>query len=234
MGYDTAPPPDELEPLLSAERLGTYHRHAPAWGVPPISLYLLGGELAASFHRDLGVAEVVLRNALNDQLTERYGPRWWADEQLLDDRGQAAIAKAWTDARCSEDGPSGRLVAQLAMGFWVHLLESGGYVGKKPFRRRRYYDATLWRPALRFAFPNSTGIRSEVHAVAHRVYALRNRISHCEPIVGGVRIPGTTIRRSPAEIHDDIVTLVRWVSAPVGDWLAVRSHTPVLLRDAPN
>ncbi|MEU6264204.1 hypothetical protein [Saccharopolyspora shandongensis] len=123
MGYDAAPPPDELEPLLSAERLGTYHRHAPAWGVPPISLYLLGGELAASFHRDLGVAEVVLRNALNDQLTERYGPRWWADEQLLDDRGQAAIAKAWTDARCTEDGSSGRLVAQLAMGFWVHLLE---------------------------------------------------------------------------------------------------------------
>ncbi|WP_190820498.1 hypothetical protein [Saccharopolyspora pogona] len=120
------------------------------------------------------------------------------------------------------------------MGFWVHLLEAGGFVGKKPLRKRRYYDATLWRPALRHAFPNSTGIRGDVHAVAHRVYALRNRIAHCEPVVAGVRIPGTTIRRSPSEIHADIVTLVRWVSEPVGKWLGDRSHTPTMLVDAPN
>lgn len=232
MAYDTVP--DELESLLSAERLGTYYRHAPAWGRSPLALYLLGGELAASFHHDLGVAEVVLRNAMNDRLSERYGPRWWADEQLLDERGQAAVAKAWRDGGCRQDSPAGRLVAQLTMGFWVHLLEPGSYVGKKPFRQRRYYDATLWRPALRFAFPNSTLIRSDVHAVARRVYALRNRIAHCEPVIAGVRIPGTGIRRSPAEIHDDIVTLVRWISEPVGQWLADRSHTPALLLDSPN
>lgn len=224
-----AAPPDELEPLLSAERLDTYHRHAPAWNCSPLSLYLLGGELAASYHRDLGVAEVVLRNALNDQLTRCYGSWWWANDELLDERGQAAVAKAWTDARCTDDSPPGRLVAQLAMGFWVHLLEPGGYVGKKPFRRRRYYDALLWRPALRHAFPYSTGVRIDVHAVTHRVYALRNRIAHCEPVIGGVRIPGSKVRRSPAEIHDDILTLVSWVSAPVGEWLAARSHTLELL-----
>ncbi|MDI2031524.1 CAAX protease [Saccharopolyspora sp. TS4A08] len=221
--------PDELESLLSAERLGTYYEAALQCGCSPLHLCLLGGELATSFYRDLGVVEVVLRNAMNDRLAEMYGPQWWADDQLLDERGQVAIAKAWKDGACGGDSSPGRLIAQLTMGFWVHLLEPGGFVGQKPFRQRRYYDATLWRPALRFAFPGSPQIRSDVHALAQRVYALRNRIAHCEPVISGFRVPGTKVRRSPAEIHEDLITLVRWISEPVGHWLADRSRTPGIL-----
>lgn len=155
------------------------------------------------------------------------------DPELLDERGQEAVAKAWKDSGSNQDSPPGRVVARLPMGFWIQLLEAGGWVGDKPFRTRRYYDAKLWRPALRFAFPGSTLVRADVHAVAQRVYALRNRISHCEPVIAGVRVPGTRTRWSPAEIHQDIITLVSWISEPVGQWLAHRSHTPALLADAP-
>ena len=116
-----------------------------------MALYLLGGQLAASFHHDLAIAEVVLRNAMN-RLVEQYGPQWWADEKLLDERGQNAVVKSFKDARCTAESPPGRIVAQLAMGFWVHLLEPGGFVGRPPFRARRYYDAVLWRLA-----PATTG-----------------------------------------------------------------------------
>lgn len=227
-------PAEELKRLLSAERLETYERYAPAWGCSPLELYTLGARLASSFHHDLAIVEVVLRNALHNELSRVYGACWWAEERLLDDRGQAAIIKAYRDARCTEESPSGRLIAALPMGFWVQLLEAGAYAGSRPYRQRRSYEALLWRPALRHAFPFSPGVRSEVHGLAHRIYALRNRVAHCEPIIAGVRVPGTKVRRSPAEIHEDLVTLVRWISPPVGEWLATQSHTPGLLAEPPH
>ncbi|NYH80388.1 hypothetical protein FHR84_003745 [Actinopolyspora biskrensis] len=223
---EQAVPAAELAELLSAERLETYRRQAPEWGCSPIELYLHGARLASSHHHDLSIVEVVLRNALHDQLSQVYGPRWWAEGQLLDDRGQEAIAKAHKDVG---EHPVGRIIAALPMGFWIHLLGHGDYAGRRPFRERRSYDALLWRPALRHAFPHSSGVRDEVHRLARRVYALRNRIAHCEPIIGGVRVPGTKTRRSPDEIHEDLVTLVWWISPPVGKWLAAQSYTPALL-----
>lgn len=222
-------PRDELTSLLSSERLETYKQHAAAWGCSPLTLYLVSARLASSFHHDLAIVEVVLRNAIHRELSRAYGPQWWADEQLLDDRGQTAVTKAYRDARCNETSPPGRLIAALSMGFWVHLLEAGAYAGSGPYRRRRSYDALLWRPALRYAFPCSPGVRAEVHGLAHRVYVLRNRVAHCEPIIGGVRVPGTATRRSPAEIHEDLVLLVRWIAPSVADWLAAQSRTPNLL-----
>ncbi|MGJ7907944.1 CAAX protease [Actinopolyspora sp. H202] len=226
-------PAEELARLLSAERLETYERHAPSWERSPLELYTLGARLASSFHHDLAIVEVVLRNALHNELSREYGTHWWAEDRLLDDRGQTAIVKAYRDARCTEDSPPGKLIAALSMGFWVQLLEAGAYAGSRPYRQRRSYDALLWRPALRYAFPYSSGVRSQVHSLVHRVYSLRNRVAHCEPVIAGVRVPGTRTRRSPAEIHEDIVTLVRWISPPIGDWLAARSHTPALLDDWP-
>lgn len=227
MSDDTAP--SDLATLLSAERLGPYQQRAHERGHATLDLYLAGAELASSFHRDLGIVEVVLRNAMNDQLARRYGPRWWADPNLLDHRGQQAIIKAWKDSRSDDTTPPGRIIAQLPMGFWIQLLDLGGYSGERPYRQRRYYDATMWRAALRFAFPYSPQIREQVHGLARNVYALRNRVAHCEPVINGVRVPGTKIHRSPAAIHHEIITLVAWISDPVGRWLASRSHTPALL-----
>lgn len=239
MGYHQALPPTELPPLLSAERMGTYHRLAPEWGVDPIELYLIGVELASSYMADLHFVEVTMRNAMNDQLTAQYGPRWWANADLLDDRSQAAIAKAHADAHFGDGDRPGRLLAQLPLGFWVHLLEVGGHTGKPPFRQRREYEALLWRPALRHAFPHSSRRRDDVHATAARVYALRNRVAHHEPVVNGVRLPGVPrsapgAYRSPREIHDDLVSLVRMISIPVGDWVAHHSRTPALLNGVPH
>lgn len=180
VSYHLGEPPTELAPLLSAERLETYCRHAPACERQPVELYLLGVELAASYMADLVLARL--------------------------------------------------------FGFWIHLLEAGGHVGQPPYRRRRSYDELLWKPAVHRAFPQSTGRRVDVHTVTHRVYALRNRVAHHEPVIAGVRIPGTARNapnssRTPRDIHSDIVMLLRWVSEPVGAWLANHSHsrTPALL-----
>lgn len=234
MGFHRAQPVEDLAPLLSTERLRTYERHAPSWGRGPVELYLLGVELAASMQADLALVEVCVRNRMHDELSATYGSRWWADPALLDDRSQSGVAKAWADARCRDGDHPGKLIAHLPFGFWVHLLESGGYVGAPPFRRPRSYEELLWRPALHRAFPHSPGRRVEVHRVAHLLYALRNRIAHHEPIIYGVRRPGVSRSASDAyrpvrELHDDAVRLLGWISPSVGEWLAIHSRTPSLL-----
>lgn len=234
VGYHQASPVAELAPLLSSERLATYERHASAWGCGAVELYLLGLELASSMQADLHLVEVLMRNSMNDQLTAVYGCRWWANSALLDDRSQTAVAKAWGDARCRQDSPPGQLIARLSFGFWVHLLEAGAYAGEPPYRQRRNYDELLWKPALHRAFPNSSGRRADVHKVVHLLYGARNRIAHHEPIIHGVRQPGVprtaeNSRRSVHELHEDIVTVVRWLSAPLGDWIATNSRTQRLL-----
>lgn len=238
MGYHQVSSSAELTALLSAERLGTYQRHAPTWGCGPVELYLLGVELASSYMADLALLEVILRNAMHEHLSVTYGFRWWAEERLFDDRSQTAVVKAVADSRYRDGDPSGRVLAQLPFDFWVHLLETGDYTGEKPYRQRRSYDELLWKPALHRAFPHSGGRRTDVHAVAHRVYALRNRVAHHEPLIAGVRMPGAArgtpnAYRSPREIHSDIVTLLCWISEPVGDWLATHSRTPDLLDRCP-
>ena len=47
----------------------------------------------------------------------------------------------------------GRLVAALSFGFWVSLVGSGGHID--PRGSRATYEMTLWRPALRGAFPTA-------------------------------------------------------------------------------
>jgi hypothetical protein len=224
----------ELAPLLSSERLATYERHAQGWGCNAVELYLLGLELASSMQADLHLVEVLMRNSMNNQLAAVYGSRWWAEPTLLDGRSQTAVAKAWEDARCRDDSPPGQLIARLSFGFWVHLLEAGAYSGQPPYRQRRNYDELLWKPALHRAFPNSPGRRTDVHQVVHLLYGARNRIAHHEPIIHGVRRPGVprtaaNAHRSVRQLHEDIVTVVRWLSAQLGDWIAANSRTPRLL-----
>lgn len=234
MGYHQVEPVDGLAPLLSAERLATYERHGPRWGCGPVQLYLVGVELAASMHADLALLEVCLRNSMDRELAASYGESWFTENRLLDERSQTAVVKAWSDAGCRADDPPGKTLARLPMGFWVHLLEAGGYVGRPPYRSRRNYDELLWKPALHRTFPGARGTRAEVHSVLHRLYALRNRIAHHEPIIYGVRQPGVARSASeaycgPRELHSDLIKMMRWISPDVGEWLAAQSRTPAIL-----
>ncbi|MHA6802054.1 hypothetical protein [Salinifilum ghardaiensis] len=124
------------------------------------------------------------------------------------------------------------------MGFWIHLLEAGGHVGRPPHRSRRNYDELLWKPALHRAFPGARGTRTGVRAALHRLHALRNRIAHHEPIIHGLRQPGAArsapdAYSGPDELHGDLVTMLRWISPDVGEWLATCSRTSSILDRSP-
>jgi hypothetical protein len=200
----TTPNPLVLRNCLSPERLGPYLADAVPAGdlTAALLLYSWNAEISGSLFELLGHMEVVLRNAMHDQLTAwaqvQVGSANWFDQAAwFNQQTNQDIADA--KARLQREGKSvtpGRLVAELNFGFWRFLLTG-------------HYDATLWRSALVSAFPNSGGRRESVYKVVERMNRLRNRIAHHEPIH----------RRNHTYDHDDALWIVYWINDDARDWV---------------
>lgn len=209
--------------------MGTFEQLAIEQDATALALYVLDVELASAFMADVALAEVILRNAMNNQLSAHFGAHWYRMDHLFDERSRAAIKRAWKDGKCADDTTPGRLIAQLTLGFWVGLLDSGGRADHPPHDRKCSYDNLLWRPCLRLAFPHGTGKRSDQHTLAKRVQALRNRVAHHEPVIGGIPLPGTQRRRTLPDANHDVLDLIRTIDPGLADWMRHHSRVPTLL-----
>ena len=82
------------------------------------------------------------------------------------------------------------------------------------------YQMTLWRPALRGAFPHCiTLTRKQIHGPLDHLRGLRNRVAHHEPIFA----------RHLIKDHERIVETIGWISPGTQAWLEHHSCTPDLL-----
>lgn len=87
---------------------------------------------------------------------------------------------------------------------------------------------------------NGTASREWVHARVKEVHALRNRISHHEPLVNGFPLPGqmdenqTPLRLTAEQGHEACMRLARMLDIHLADWLATNSRVPALLRIRPD
>ncbi|MFF8868018.1 hypothetical protein ACF08B_38955 [Streptomyces sp. NPDC015139] len=154
-----------------------------------IKLYRWNVEASAVLYEALHVFEVVLRNAIHEQMAlwhraEGRTGSWLTNppaqltarskDDLAKARGRAqetltkkhqlaggASAPALTD---------GDIIAQLTLGFWRFMLATR-------------YTHDLWRDAIRYAFPQLTHQRlSDIESPVIRLHWLRNRIAHLEPV----------------------------------------------------
>ncbi|MYS37192.1 hypothetical protein GT025_24050, partial [Streptomyces sp. SID4920] len=123
-----------------------------------MELYLWNVRLSAAFGEVIALAEVILRNAMAEQLAAAYGAAWYARADLLDDRTMSGLRTAWRNLTLPPDPatgkatqktlhavPAGRIVAESTFGCWVNLLDKGGTRGDGPYKVNVDYDSTLWR-----------------------------------------------------------------------------------------
>jgi hypothetical protein len=201
---------EEFEGLLTAfspARMEPYLKHSNGDVAKAFRLYTWNAEVSAALSGPLSCLEVVLRNALHEQLAamvERSD--WWRGGRVelheVTERLLNQAAEKLTNHRKS-DIPDA-MVAELHFGFWVALLGKG-----------RNYETTLWRPALRYAFPNYSGGRRDLHWQLDSMRLLRNRIAHAEPIH----------RRHLKADHETILELIGFISPPALTY--VRRHDRV-------
>ena len=179
--------------------------------------------MSAAFYGPLQGLEVALRNAMHRQLTERYGAAWYDNPAAGLDRGCLdRIANAKTEGERAGRAPSPpRIVAALSFGFWVSLLDPGGRID--PSGRKANYEMTLWRVALRRAFPHCTPLtRKQAHRPLSCLLKLRNRIAHHEPIFA----------RDLLGDHRRVLDVTGWISPAARTWIERHSRVAILLDDS--
>lgn len=197
--------------LISPARLSPYVGLAAGSESSPLDLYVANLDLSAGLHRLISVAEVILRNALDAELTRWTAPDDWmiAGRSRLSSRALQELARA--TERMSREGHEvshERIVAGVGLGFWTYLMA-------------RAHESTLWVPALRHAFPHlRPRSRQAAFDQALMMLHLRNRIAHHEKV----------ITRGPEVAALGILELLSWIDPAAADWAAevCRSDIPGL------
>lgn len=212
---------DELETALSPERFATYLAATGGDRGRAVRLYTWNTAASAAFYGPLQALEVTLRNGFHRNLAVRYGADWYDNPAIGLDLGclkrVAQAKKELTRSGYAVDPP--HVVADLSFGFWVSLLGSGGFQG--PGRTRKAnYEMTLWRPALRAAFPHAPKMnRKAAHAPLDYLRTFRNRIAHHEPVFG----------RHLEKDYDSILEIAGWMSPEKRDWIDAHSRVREIL-----
>ena len=211
---------EELKASLSPERMDTYFKAAGENREKAVLLYTWNTAVSGAFYGPLQGLEVALRNAMHRQLERRYGPAWYDNpDSGLDDGCLGRIANV--KIKLARDGYTvdpPRMVSALPFGFWVSLLGPGGRIVGSG--RNANYEMTLWRAALRGAFPYCETLkRRHAHKPLDYLRALRNRIAHHEPIFA----------RHLKEDHKRILEVTGWISPRTRTWIEYHSRVPALL-----
>jgi hypothetical protein len=208
-----------IERRISPERLAPYRSACGGALDAAIALYEWNTAVCSAFWAILSDVEVVVRNAMHDQLTAwskgRFGTGCWYlaagrtfNWQARDDI-EAARRRAVADGRVETPG---RVIAELSLGFWRFLLAAR-------------YERSLWLPCLRQAFPGilGKGMRRDVYEALRDLHILRNRIAHHEPVHN----------RPLSKYYQDSLAISGWICETTRDWIAGRSAVPGILGARP-
>ena len=218
----------QVETVLAPERLDAYRQD----GVPPVTTlarYLWNMALCESLYSPLQMAEIALRNSLNQFLSARcQTPAWydvltglptWQQNQLADAR-----------QKLTDDGKPvtpGRMVAELHFGFWT------GFFNKS------HAQTGLGHTLAGKAFPHAPTAERNMHKLGarwKRIRDLRNRVFHHERIIHWTDLETQhgdilqVINWSSPELHELAVALDRFTSIRrqgLNPWLErLRNHWP--------
>lgn len=114
-----------LERRLTQARLASYLAAADGDLQGALTLYDWNTALSGALYETLGRFEVLLRNCLDEQMTNLGRRRDWAEpwyqqDNLLDERGPADVVLARKKAISrSPDELHGKVMAELGFGFWI-------------------------------------------------------------------------------------------------------------------
>ncbi|GIH91801.1 hypothetical protein Psi01_24310 [Planobispora siamensis] len=196
---------------VSTERLQPFFRTCDGRLEHALRLYAWNIEISSAFHGPLHCLEVVLRNALNRELTTLlHRSDWWHAPALdLDASARRSVLQACATVAQNYTSPTnGHVIAELSFGFWTSLLGTGNR-----------YDMRLWRPALHRAFPHYRGPRRALHQDLYHLRKPRNRIAHYEPVH----------QRHLAADHATILRVLGYLSPEMAQWVRANDRVSEVL-----
>ena len=199
---------------LSPDRLGSYMSVMGGNLRQALDLYKWNIALSGALFEAIAVVEVVVRNEIDNNLqtwAQSLGADWM-DIAPLDEKGRADIAKA--RSRNTKNPSHGKALAELNLGFWRFLVAN------------RYLH-TIWIPMMNSSFPNLDGHPGErremVERTIERLWFLRNRIGHHEPI---------HTRKIERDIAS-MTSLLDWICLDTSAWASAQRRVQDVLVQRP-
>jgi hypothetical protein len=200
---------------ISNERFRTYLISANYNQKRALALYAWNMKISASFYPLLALIEICLRNQIEPKLQSVFSSNWWKDHNLhslLGSKGKGILLRAEGKIRDQRNNiTSGRITAELSFGFWVNMLLDK-------------YHADLWQN-IHADFPHlpKNETRQNFHNLAKIILALRNRISHHEPI----------FNRDLTKEYSNCIKMIQWLSPDTEKWLKPQLEIMSLMRTKP-
>lgn len=201
-----------------------------------LKLYKYNIQASQALYPVLSVLEVALRNSIDRELSKYYKDDNWLLTQKHDFAESPFLiykhknGKELTDLFFSEklqkaerklaargiDVTHGKLLAELTFGFWVKFFDTG------PIK--------VLKGVPLQAFTNKPGIKlAKIHSHLNAIVALRNRISHSEPICFNreSRLCPDTMRQYQSDIEDALY----WLDSDLSEWTKkLNFYRPVIIR----
>lgn len=215
-----------IQQYISAARLQNYENVCAGNTDKAIKLYHTNLRLSQAFYPLLSLLEVILRNALNEELSNNFtDPNWLITQQrgfmmhpslsyrdpttgrmkhnyYLKLNVEKSINKAGTHAT------QGKIIADLSFGFWTALFEPV------------YFSILSARPMNIFSkLPPSTK-RKVVYKKLKKLNDFRNRVYHNEAIIFGKDSFGNNVfsLNDAKEIYQEIQEFFRWLDLDFNEW----------------
>lgn len=185
-------------------------------------LYEWNQLIAGAWHETLGAFEIVLRNALDAQLTVFHqrvrggngdwytdtGMPWRGNDRLVQQvrsaRGRATLNRTIPEVH-------GKVVAEFMFGFWRYTLAST-------------YQSTLWAQAYRRAFPHlRPQNRTLVYEPVERLHEFRNRVAHHEPVHAADHLA----------LLANVEQVADWIDPTAAAWITATTRVPAVFSVRP-
>ncbi|RIJ76553.1 hypothetical protein D1871_11860 [Nakamurella silvestris] len=200
-----------VEGWLSAPRYAPYLATASGDRERALQLYEWNARASAALLHDLAHLEIGLRNTYDRALTINGGEHWVFDAAHyfppvwrtardgtpydVNSKSRSQIADAVRKAGGRSSVP-GKVIAELMFGFWRYLTT-------------RAQHHPLWIPHLHRAFRAGTS-RPQVDLPVGRLYQVRNRAAHHEPL----------LREDLGRHRRDILAVATLISRDLGTHIA--------------
>jgi len=192
---------EKLKIYLSEDRLKRYYELANCNLKKAILLYQKDLKYCQKLYIALNLFEIILRNAINTQLTDDLKINWLFDKKLNFSPIQLEVINEAKFKIIKEKKKinNSNMITKLTFGFWCSLFDGR-------------HDKILWRVSLYKIFKNAEKIslkRSKIRDYLQKLRRMRNRISHCECII-----------QYPVEkYYNNLIEFLDWIDGDIAEWV---------------
>ena len=212
---------NNIKKYISAARLQRYEAICGNDPKKSLKLYQTNLRLSQAFYPILSLFEIILRNAINDEMIRYYNDSDWLRNRkntlvyrgVNNRNGQPFTndylkKKIVNILRADRTASNGKIVSDLNFGFWTDLYEE------------KYFPLVNGRPMYIFnQLPANTN-RGNISRRLKDIKSFRNRVYHNEPIIFDLDASDNTIfnLQNCIDIYDEIKSFFVYFNLDFKAW----------------